>query len=125
MTNVFGDRIRTIRKELGHSGREFGNLLNVTKTTVSRWESGQRIPSNDLLLKIAELGNTTTDWLLGKVDNRDAIKVEYNIDGDEIIMEVSKDIYPDGLTREELIKKLKIIKKMEDMGITFPIVEQD
>jgi transcriptional regulator with XRE-family HTH domain len=57
------DRIREVRKKLKLTQYEFGKLLGVQKSTISRYESGT-IPGDENLRKIAENGNTTIEWLL-------------------------------------------------------------
>ena len=57
------DRIGEVRKKLNLSQEEFGKLIGVRKSTISRYESGT-IPGNENLRIIAELGNTTIEWLL-------------------------------------------------------------
>lgn len=57
-----GDRIRAVRGK--QTQTEFANVLGVKKQNyISRYERG-RIPSPDLLVRIAEIGRVTTDWLL-------------------------------------------------------------
>jgi transcriptional regulator with XRE-family HTH domain len=57
------DRIGEVRKQLNLNQEEFGKLLGVRKSTISRYESGT-IPGDENLRKIAEIGNTTIEWLL-------------------------------------------------------------
>lgn len=66
--NFLGKTIKELRLEEGISQRELGNRLNVCNQTVSFWESGQREPDLDTLLKIAKYFNVTTDYLLGLED---------------------------------------------------------
>ncbi|MFQ5587850.1 MAG: helix-turn-helix domain-containing protein [Nitrospiria bacterium] len=57
-----GERIRAVRGK--QTQTEFANVLGVKKQNyISRYERG-RIPSPDLLVRIAEVGRVTTDWLL-------------------------------------------------------------
>ncbi len=57
-----GHRIRAIRGK--QTQVEFAAVLGVKKQNyISRYERG-RIPSPDLLVRIAEIGQVTTDWLL-------------------------------------------------------------
>jgi transcriptional regulator with XRE-family HTH domain len=56
-------RIVEVRKKLNLSQEEFGKLVGVRKSTISRYESGT-IPGDENLRRIAEIGNTTIDWLL-------------------------------------------------------------
>ena len=57
------DRIGEVRQKLNLSQEGFGKLLGVRKSTISRYESGT-IPGDENLRKIAEIGNTTIEWLL-------------------------------------------------------------
>lgn len=61
-----GVRIKTIRLNLGKTQEEFGKLFTpaVSKTAVSRWENGERLPNNDRLEKIAAFVGTTVAKLL-------------------------------------------------------------
>lgn len=57
-----GERIRAVRGKKTQT--EFANILGVKKQNyISRYERG-RIPSPDLLVRIAGIGRVTTDWLL-------------------------------------------------------------
>lgn len=125
MDNKLVERLKQERLRLDYNQPELANKMNVSKQTVSNWENGNRTPDIETLSSLADLFSCSIDYLLGRTDERKAIICEYDIDGENVIMAVSKDVYPNGLTKEEVIEKLKIIKKMEDMGIQFPVVEQD
>lgn len=57
-----GQRIRLIRGKTTQT--DFAKLIGVRKQNyVSRYEHG-RIPNPDLLVKIANYGKVTVDWLL-------------------------------------------------------------
>jgi transcriptional regulator with XRE-family HTH domain len=57
-----GERIKYIRGNL--TQKEFADILNTKQNYISRYEKGERIPSLSLLIKIAELGNVSLDWLI-------------------------------------------------------------
>lgn len=65
-----GHRIRSIRKEKGLTMEEFGKLIGkVKKSAVGNWERGDNLPNNERLKRIAELGETTVDFILyGSLD---------------------------------------------------------
>jgi transcriptional regulator with XRE-family HTH domain len=44
-----------LRQQLGLSQREVAELLDVTRVSVSRWETGERTPRGELLLRYLEL----------------------------------------------------------------------
>ena len=49
---------------------EFAKALCVTKQCVSNWENDNVVPSIDMLCKIADFFNVTTDYLLGREEKR-------------------------------------------------------
>ena len=63
--SILGSNIKKLRLEKGMTGEEFGSVFNVTKATISNWESGKRDPDSDTVIKLAEYFNVTTDYLLG------------------------------------------------------------
>lgn len=57
-------KIQTLRKERGLTQEELANMLFVSRTAVSKWETGRGIPSMDSLQMIAKLFNISIDSLL-------------------------------------------------------------
>ena len=120
MKNIIGNRIRDIRKSMNLSGEEFGNRLNVSKTAVSNWENGNRVPDADALSKIADLGDVSIDWIFGRTDVPKAKLYKYVLDGEEIEIAVNKDKIPDENYVKDLYEKIKLVKQLENMGFKFP-----
>lgn len=63
---AMGKRIATIRQHLGLTQQEFANKFSppASKAAVSRWESGDRKPSNETLKQIAEMGKVSVSYIL-------------------------------------------------------------
>ena len=59
-----GRRIQNIRKRNYLTLIEFAKKIGASKSSVSDWEKGFRLPSEGVLTKIAIMGNTTVDKLL-------------------------------------------------------------
>jgi SOS-response transcriptional repressor LexA len=59
-----GHRIKAIRKQIGLTQSEFAEKLGTTQAAVSKYEVNEREPEIVTLIKIAELGFTTLDWLI-------------------------------------------------------------
>lgn len=70
MSNTLGMRIKSLREHAGLTQLELAKQLNVSNTTLSQYESGQRIPSDDIKIKIAAFFNVSVDYLLGQVDKK-------------------------------------------------------
>lgn len=72
---MLGKRINELRTSCCWSQVELAKRLNVSKQTVSNWENENILPSIEMLIKLAEVFNVTTDYLLGK-DNQHRLNVD-------------------------------------------------
>ena len=50
-----GTFLKELRKEKGFTQEQLAETLNVSRRTVSRWETGSNMPDLDLLMEIADL----------------------------------------------------------------------
>lgn len=62
---MFNDNLKILRKEKGLSQEELAERLHVVRQTVSKWEKGLSVPDADLLIRIAEIFETSVSTLLG------------------------------------------------------------
>lgn len=67
---MFAKRIKELREENNISQKEFAKTIGVAQSTYALYETDKREPSFDVLIKIAQYFNVTTDFLLGLVDER-------------------------------------------------------
>lgn len=74
----FTDRLSLLLKKRGMTQTELANMIGVTKSTLSRYLSEERMPSGDIVANIATALHTTSDYLLGREsdDNFDFSAVE-------------------------------------------------
>lgn len=63
--NTIGDRIKKLRTARKMTQNELAERINVTKSTISAYENGTRLPSYDVLIKLARIFKVSTDNLLG------------------------------------------------------------
>ncbi len=66
MAYALNENIKHLRLSHGMNQVEFAKLINVTKQCVSNWENDNVLPSIEMLVKIADVFNVTTDYLLGR-----------------------------------------------------------
>ncbi|MBC7324860.1 MAG: helix-turn-helix transcriptional regulator, partial [Moorella sp. (in: Bacteria)] len=57
-------RLRKLREKRGLKQKEVAALLNLNPNTLSRYESGERTPDPQTLVKLANFYGVTTDYLL-------------------------------------------------------------
>ena len=60
------ENIKTLRKAKGLSQEELAIKLNVVRQTISKWEQGLSVPDAEMLIKLAEVLDTTVSTLLGE-----------------------------------------------------------
>lgn len=65
---MLSKKLRELRINHGISQIELGKALAVTKQTISNWENDNILPSIEMLVKIADYFNVTTDYLLGRTE---------------------------------------------------------
>ena len=61
---ILADKIITLRKQYGWSQEELAEKLNISRQSVSKWESGTSIPDLDKIIKLSGLFGVSTDYLL-------------------------------------------------------------
>ncbi|MCL2740062.1 MAG: helix-turn-helix domain-containing protein [Oscillospiraceae bacterium] len=61
----FGARLKQLRIEKGLSQPQLAERISVTKSVISAYENEIRMPSYDILIKLATLFSVSTDFLLG------------------------------------------------------------
>lgn len=65
------NRFKELRVKNGYkTQQDLAAVLFVNQTAVSQWERGVTIPSPPILLKLSELYGVSTDYLLGRTDEK-------------------------------------------------------
>ena len=75
MEEQFGNRLMNLRKVKGLSQEDFGNLVGVSRKTVSKWESNQTTPEMDKLVSISDVFHISLDELLDREKMRRTIRI--------------------------------------------------
>lgn len=61
---MIGDKIKMLRRKRKLIQSQLANELNVSAQAVSKWEKGLSYPDIETIIKISELFDVTTDYLL-------------------------------------------------------------
>ena len=88
----FGDRLKTLRLQNNMTQAQLAQKLDLTKSVISAYETGLRLPSYDVLIHISKIYNVSTDYLFG--------------------IEQKQQIDLSGLSQEEIDALLNLIKAM-------------
>ena len=63
-------RIRDLREDRDLTQKQVAQYLGMSQTGYSKYETGENDIPTAVLLKLADLYQTTTDYLLGRVDKK-------------------------------------------------------
>lgn len=72
---ILGEKIREYRTALKMTQSDFARRLGVTGASVSAYENSTRLPSYDVLVRIANVLCVSTDALLGR-EEEDSVTVD-------------------------------------------------
>lgn len=89
----FGNVLKALRLKENMTQAALAQKLGLTKSVISAYETGLRLPSYDVLIHIAKIYNVSTDYLLG--------------------LEKENDIDLSGLSEEETDAILNLIQAMK------------
>ena len=67
----FNEKLMSIRKTKGLSQEELGMELQVSRQTISKWESGQSYPDFQRLVMLSDYFDMTLDELVKDIDVQD------------------------------------------------------
>ena len=63
------NNIKKIREKRNVTQVRLSTAVDVAQETISAYESGKSMPSADTLIRIANFLNTSTDYLLGRIND--------------------------------------------------------
>jgi len=76
---VIGNQLREIRKERKMTQKQLAGMLNLAKSTISQYENNINEPDLKTLMRLADLFEVSTDYLLGRSSER----VIHSVDASE------------------------------------------
>lgn len=92
----FGNRLKSLRIQHNMTQAQLAQKIGLTKSVISAYETGLRLPSYDVLIHISKIFKVSTDYLLG-IDHRQ----EFDLSG---------------LSQEEIAALLNLIKAMKKIN---------
>lgn len=109
-SNKFSYNLVSLMEENNMKQNVVANQIGVSEVTISRYISGKRTPRLDIIIKIANLFNVSTDFLLGISSNPNQLTSSGNLNTD--ISEIAHKLY--SLKSDEHLsqKQIEFIKNM-------------
>ena len=101
------NRIKKLRQERGETLEKLAKYLNVTIQTISNYENEKRDITPEVIIKLAEYFDVSTDYLLGKTDKRNN-----DIDLSNVRFAQHGGIDTEGLSEEDIEEIKKQVEYM-------------
>ena len=86
MSTMFSKTLKKLRAESGISQLQLAERLFVERSTISRWESGNRIPDNRMIARISKLLDADINILLNAAAESDEFPNVIIVDDTKIIL---------------------------------------
>lgn len=68
-------RIQDLRIDSDLSQKKIGEILHISQRSYSHYETGSRNIPIEMLIRLADYYDTTIDYLVGRTDNKEPIKL--------------------------------------------------
>lgn len=105
----FSERLKDLRKQAGLTQVEVAEKLGISQPAYASWERGAKKPTQENLVKIAQILNVSVDYLVGnseeKADELDNIEMLFRMNSKGLTDEEKK------VFKKELIEFMEERKK--------------
>ncbi|MDA2169794.1 helix-turn-helix domain-containing protein [Bacillus cereus] len=110
------ERLSELRKERKWSLQDTADRLGIAKSTYAGYENGYRLPSLQSLSKIADLFDTSVDYILRRTENSQQIKDLIEIT--KLLKDPDQTLLIDGevLSTEELIDFIAFVRSKRELN---------
>lgn len=96
---ILADKIIDLRKKNGLSQEELAEKMNVSRQSVSKWESAQSVPDLNKIIMLSEIFGVSTDYLLK--DSLEAPEIKVTEDSGTALRKVSMEDANEFLDKNE------------------------
>ncbi len=76
MVADLSEKLKQLRNRNHYSQKELANLLCLSPSIISGYETGEKTPSTEVLIKLASLYHCSTDYLLGISHKPESILID-------------------------------------------------
>lgn len=85
MNMLFADTMKKLREEKGLSQNEIAKRMYVTRTAVSRWESGHRLPDAAMIARLSDVLGVDVNILISAAAQSDEIPIVIMVDDNKVL----------------------------------------
>lgn len=81
----FGAKLKQLRKEKNLTQKQLASLIGVQNSVISFYEVGERVPSPEIIIKLATALHVSSDYLLG-IEKNESVDVSGLDEHDKILV---------------------------------------
>ena len=86
MNMLFADTMKKLREEKGLSQNEIAKRMYVTRTAVSRWESGHRLPDAAMITRLSDVLGVDVNILISAAAQSDESPIVIMVDDNKVFL---------------------------------------
>ena len=118
---MFSVNIKKLRRQNRETQQRMADRLGVSQRTVASWEGGDRMPTYETLLQIANLYQVSTDYLLG----REFYQHQVTLPSGKSVTILSTEERPPAGEERALLEQTMFSALDEDLAASFPGFDPD
>lgn len=107
----FSERLKNLRRQAGLTQVEVAEKLGISQPAYASWERGVKKPTQENLVKIAQVLNVSVDYLVGNSEEKSD-----ELDNIELLFRMNSKGLTDG---EKAVFKRELIEFMEERKRAF------
>ena len=88
----FAERLKELRTEANLKQEQLAEKIGVSRMTVHRWEKNENPPSDENLLLLAQIFNTSTLYLTGVIDDRNMVFIDDWEETEELLRKADEEL---------------------------------
>ena len=106
----FGSKLKELRLQSGLTQKQLAEQIGITKSVISFYELRERVPSPDILVKLASVFHVSTDYLLG-IEKRKTIDISgLDMEDEKVIRLMIEQLRKKNKNRVGIRKKLALYR---------------
>ena len=108
-----GDRLKKLREQKKLTQEQLGRVFNISHATINRYEKEQRQPDTEILNKLADFFDVSTDYLFGRINETrtESIKLKEEDKKYKVIIDHAREAE---ISPEDMKEVIELIKKMKN-----------
>ncbi len=108
------ENLKAAREALGITRVEAARRMNIPQSSYVRYENGVRRPTYSTIIQMAQILNTSADYLIGKTTSNDADSILIKKDSNPELFEIAKG--SENFSEDQIKRLLMYYNELKDMS---------